>query len=44
MDLEVYCENEFGTSSYYPPFHYDYDYNSNVWIPILESDKPFSGI
>lgn len=41
MDLEIYCENDMGFQTYYPPVHYDYHYRHNVWVPILESDKPY---
>ena len=41
MDIEIYCENETGEYSYYPPVHYDYDYFRDQWVPILESEKPY---
>jgi hypothetical protein len=41
MDVEIYCENQMGAYSYYPPSHYDYDYVRDTWVPILESDKPY---
>ena len=41
LDIDIYCENEKGYSSYYPPVHYDYHYNKFKWVPTLSSDKPF---
>ena len=41
MDIEVYCENEMGLNTYYPPVHHDYDFSRKIWIPILTSEKPY---
>jgi len=41
MDIELYCENDFGFSTYYPHSHYRFDYDKREWIPTLTSDKPY---
>lgn len=41
MDLELFCSNDLGFSSYYPPIHYDYDHFRRIWVPTLTSDKPY---
>lgn len=41
MDIEVYCQNEKGYSTYYPPVHYDYNPYRMQWVPTLTSKKPY---
>jgi len=41
MDIEVYCENEMGLNTYYPPVHYYYNFDQWSWIPVITSDKPY---
>lgn len=41
MDIELYCKNQIGFFTYYPPASYKYDYDRKVWIPTLTSDKPY---
>lgn len=40
MNVELYCENNFGFDAYYHPVFYRYDYYKNEWIPTLTSEKP----
>ena len=41
MEIELYCKNQIGFFTYYPPASYKYDYDKRVWIPTLTSDKPY---
>ncbi len=41
MDVEMVCTNKFKMSAYYPPIHYNFDYNRKVWIPTITSEKPY---
>ena len=41
IDVEVYCENEMGQNTYYPPQHYDLDLNRLAIISELTSSKPY---
>lgn len=41
MNIELYCKNQIGFITYYPPTSYKYDYDKRVWIPTLTSNKPY---
>ena len=40
MDLELYCKNNFGFETYYPPVRHRYIYDKKGWIPTMTSEKP----
>ncbi len=41
MDVEIYCCNDKGQSTYYPPVHYKFDPFRIIWIPEITNDKPY---
>ncbi len=41
MNVEIFCENERGFSTYYYPVRYDYKYQKNSWVPTLTSENTY---
>ena len=41
MEVEVYCANSLGQSTFYPPTLYYHDPFRMVWIPTVTDDKPY---
>jgi hypothetical protein len=41
MDIEIYCINDMGLFTYYPPQHYEFDEWKLLWILTATSKKPY---